>query len=104
MRYSIEPYVVGAIAVAGILFLLFWRLVLVAIPPGHVGALYSLFGGGTVMNHVLPEGLALKWPWNRIYIFDVRLQVMPLNIDALSSEGLRVNLDAALVFRMDPRS
>jgi prohibitin 2 len=104
LRYSVEPYVIGAIAIVGILFLIFWKMVLVPIPPGHVGVLYSLFGGGTVMNHVLPEGLALKWPWNRIYVFDVRLQVMPLNIEALSAEGLRVSLNAAVVYRVDPSS
>jgi len=102
MRNSIEPYVVGALAVAGILILLFWRLVLVPIPPGHVGVLYSLLGGGTVTNYVMPEGLAIKLPWNRIYIFDVRLQVMPLTVKALSVEGLRVGLSAALVYRVNP--
>jgi regulator of protease activity HflC (stomatin/prohibitin superfamily) len=104
MRDSVEPYVVGALALAGILILLFWRMVLVPIPPGHVGVLYSLFFGGTVTNYVLPEGLALKWPWNRIYIFDVRVTALPVHIDALTIEGMRVGVDAAILYRVDPSS
>jgi regulator of protease activity HflC (stomatin/prohibitin superfamily) len=104
MRNAIEPYVVGGLAIGGILLLLFWKMVLVPIPPGHVGVLYSLFFGGTVNNYVIPEGLAIKWPWNRIYIFDVRVQALQVHVDALTVEGMRVGVDAAVLYRVDPAS
>jgi regulator of protease activity HflC (stomatin/prohibitin superfamily) len=100
-RMGAEPWIVGGIAVGGILLLLFWRLVLVAIPPGHVGVLYSLLSGGTVTERSLPEGLHVKWPWNRVYLFETRLQSLSLQVNALSLEGMSVQVEATAIFRIN---
>ncbi len=49
----------------GLILVLLWRFVFLNIPPGHVGVLFSLLGGGTVKESVMSEGIAMKWPWNR---------------------------------------
>jgi regulator of protease activity HflC (stomatin/prohibitin superfamily) len=101
-RQGAEPWIVGGLAIAGILLLLFWRLVLVVIPPGHVGVLYSLLSGGTVTDRSLGEGLTVKWPWNRVYLFETRLQSLALDVNALSLEGMGVRVEATAVFRINP--
>lgn len=104
MRDRVEAYVVGTIAFAGLLVLLLWRTVIVVVPAGHVGVLYSLLGGGTVINDVYREGLALKLPWNRMYLFETRVQSLALDVEALSLEGLRVDVKANLIFHIDANS
>ena len=44
---SFVSLTVGAVLTLGLAILLLWNTVLVRIPPGHVGVLYRLFGGGT---------------------------------------------------------
>ena len=104
LRDRVEAYVVGTLALAGILVLLLWRLVIVVVPAGHIGVLYSLLGGGTVINDVYHEGLALKLPWNKMYLFETRVQSLALDVEALSLEGLRVDVKANLIFHIDPNS
>lgn len=104
LRHRAEPWVVGGFAIAGIMLLLFWRLILVVIPPGHVGVLYSLLAGGTVTEHALDEGLHFKWPWNRVYLFETRLQSLPLEVNALSLEGMSVRIEATVVFRINAKA
>lgn len=90
---------VGIAILIGIILLLLWRFVFLTIPPGHVGVLFSLLGGGTVKESVMPEGIAMKWPWNRVYLFEVRTQRMPFEVIALSAEGMTVTIEGSALFR-----
>ena len=42
------------------------------------------------------EGTHFKWPWNRVYPYDIRLQTLTTTFDALSSDGLSVSLTVAM--------
>jgi regulator of protease activity HflC (stomatin/prohibitin superfamily) len=92
--------VVGTTLVCGLAALLLWQMIFVRIPPGHVGVLYSLLFGGTVTEMVYPEGLAVKLPWNRMYIFETRLQAVPLHMTVLSAEGMTVGIQAIILARV----
>ena len=91
--------VIGVLLAVGLALLLLWNAILVRIPPGHVGVLYSLFFG-TVTDDVHPEGLALKLPWNRMYIFDARWQALPFHVDAFSQEGMPIKVEATIIFKL----
>ncbi len=90
---------IGVLLAGGLALLLLWNAILVRIPPGRVGTLFSLFNG-TVEDTVYPEGLALKLPWNRMYIFDARWQALPFHVDAFSQEGMPIQVDATIIFRL----
>jgi prohibitin 2 len=92
--------VIGAALACGLAVLLVWHAVLVRIPPGHVGVLYSLLSGGTVTDRNYPEGLALKLPWNTMYIFETRLQALPVALLAFSAEGMPVNVEVTMQYRV----
>lgn len=64
------------------------------IPPGHAGVVWKRFGG-TVLDHTLGEGLKVILPWDRIYIYDLRLQLVDQEFQALSADGLTVSIDIA---------
>jgi prohibitin 2 len=95
---------VGALLVIGFLSLLLWRAIFIPILPGHVGVLYSLLFNGTVVERVFLEGLAVKWPWNRMYIFDVRTQAMPIEVKALSAEGMSTTVNVVALYRARQKS
>lgn len=92
-------WMVGFAIVTGIILLLLWRFVFVTITPGHVGVLFSLLGGGTVHGSVISEGLAIKWPWNRIFLFEVRTRRLPFEVVALSAEGMNITIEGAALYR-----
>lgn len=94
----IVAFAIGMALILALLLLLLWRFVFVAIPPGHAGVLYSLLGGGTVLTRVIPEGLAVKLPWDRIYLFEVRTQRLPYKVVALSAEGMNVLVEGVTLF------
>jgi regulator of protease activity HflC (stomatin/prohibitin superfamily) len=89
------------VVVLGFFVLLFWRLIFVVIPPGHAGVRYDLFLG-TRLGPIAREGLNLKFPWNRIYLYDLRLQTLPQKVFALSREGMSVDVEIVVLFRPDP--
>ena len=87
------------------LFLLF--IFVYAIPdiffsiyPGHAAVLWSRFGGGTVTAWTYDEGFHAKFPWNKIYVYDIRLQEHRERFDVLSKDGLAIDLEASVRFRV----
>lgn len=92
-------WLVGLALVFSLLALSLYHAIFVQILPGQVGVRYSLLFGGTKEDTVLPEGYALKLPWDRVYIYEVRLQQVPFSLDVLSLEGMSVQVEGNLLFR-----
>ena len=69
------------------------------VPSGHVGVLWKRFGGGTVLDprQLKDEGLHFVWPWNEVFLYDLRLQSITETYNAISSDG--VSLRATLIIR-----
>ena len=64
-----------------------------------MGVLWKRFGGGTVLDprQLKDEGLHLVWPWNEVFLYDLRLQSLTDTYNAISSDG--VSLAATLIVR-----
>jgi prohibitin 2 len=85
--------------VGGFLVLLLWNSVVIPINTGQVGVYFSRLFGGTIIDRIEPEGVALKFPWDTIHIVDVRTQTRKYTVPTLSSEGMRSELDVKVLFR-----
>jgi prohibitin 2 len=101
-EYSVSLY-------AGILFLLllataFVPYILIAVPPGNVGVLWSRFGGGTDTAHVFHEGTRLIAPWDRVTLYETRLRVNTARYDAIAANGVVVAIEATVRFHVNPPS
>ncbi|MBF0255211.1 MAG: prohibitin family protein [Gammaproteobacteria bacterium] len=85
-----------------LLMLLFvlWPLIVHNVQPGHVGVMwYRLFGGTvTTPKKQLREGLQIIWPWDKIYMYDARLQYMHENVKGLSVDGLEIEVQVSSRF------
>lgn len=94
--------------------LVLFRLTMIFIPPGHVGAVYDR--GRGVLQRPLHEGLNLVIPfWQSVELFDARLNEYTMSVavdegalrrddslDAPTSDGQQVKVDATVLFRINP--
>lgn len=72
------------------LFLLayFWPHIFIRIKSGELGVKYRLFAGGTVTNPPYDEGVHWVFPWDQMFIYNVRIQEAEHTVDLLDESGL----------------
>jgi regulator of protease activity HflC (stomatin/prohibitin superfamily) len=76
--------------------------VLVTVPSGYVGVLWKRFGGGTVLDprQLRNEGLRFIWPWNKLFLYDLRLQSTTQTYNAISKDGISLTASINIRFRL----
>jgi regulator of protease activity HflC (stomatin/prohibitin superfamily) len=84
--------------VALFLVLFFWRTIFVPIGSGQAGVLWSRFGGGTLLNKVYQEGYRVKYPWDSMAVYDLRLRKMQEDVTVLTRDGLEVSMTVTARF------
>lgn len=67
--------------------------------PGEAGVVWSRFFGGTDTGAPKPEGTFIKLPWDRAYIYDVRYRRATRSLDAITIEGLQIQVTVAVRYR-----
>jgi len=72
------------------------------IGPGERGVLWSRFGGGVKMDRIYNEGLRLILPWDRLYVYSIRIQEIHDSVIVLSSNGLPITVTYSCRFRPFP--
>lgn len=75
--------------------------IFITVPPGHVGVMWYRFFGGTVTTEVHDEGMHVIFPWDRLYIYDARLQNAARVYDTISSNGLSMQVEIAVRYRIN---
>ena len=91
-----------------ILFILFMLAYLsprifVTIPAGHEGVLYRRLLGGTDVSHVYEEGLKLFFPWDTLTPYNLREQILTVDMNALTADGLNVKVTVTIRFQPKAR-
>src|SRR5262249_27104731 len=93
------PYGSFRAGVIGLLVLAFAYLSMSVVPAGHVGV-QDFFGG--VSDRILSPGINLIVPGTRVIKFSSQTREMKETAAVPTSEGLVVNLDVSLLFRLQP--
>jgi regulator of protease activity HflC (stomatin/prohibitin superfamily) len=83
--------------IAGVILVSIAALGCVRIDSGHAGVLWRFFGG--TQPGVYGEGVHLVAPWNRMIVYDVRIQDRKEDLEILTNNGLSVGLEASIRFR-----
>src|SRR5215831_3254648 len=99
----------AALLLATILF----PYVVITVPSGHVGVLWKRFNGydlycwcfvgrGTILDprELRDEGLHLVWPWDKLYIYSLRLQSSTQTYNAISKDGVSVAAQINMRFQL----
>lgn len=76
--------------------------IFISILPGQQGVLWSRFFGGTRLGYTMDEGLRLKFPWDKAYIYDVRLMQATDTFNAITADGLTLQVEITLRYRLVP--
>jgi regulator of protease activity HflC (stomatin/prohibitin superfamily) len=96
------PIIVISLMVATLVGVVVAPFVLVTVPSGQVGVLWKRFGGGTVLDprQLRDEGLRFILPWNRLFLYDLRLQSATETYNAISRDGISLSATINIRYRL----
>ena len=96
------PSVVIYLMVATLVAVVLYPHMVITVPSGEVGVLWKRFGGGTVLDprKLKNEGFNLILPWNRVFLYDLRLQSFTESYNAISSDGVSLTASVNVRFRL----
>jgi regulator of protease activity HflC (stomatin/prohibitin superfamily) len=96
------PVAVIYLMVATLIAVVLAPHVLVTVPSGFVGVLWKRFGGGTVLDprRLKDEGMRLTLPWNKVFLYDLRLQSATETYNAISRDGISLTATINIRFRL----
>ena len=96
---------VTAIAVVLCLVLL-WDLMVFTTPVGHTSVVWHRFSTDETRTSEGPlkEGVHVIWPWDKLYIYDTRLQSSDQVYEVVSSDGLHVEITMTFRWRVVRRN
>jgi regulator of protease activity HflC (stomatin/prohibitin superfamily) len=102
-RGRLSAWIRGAFArsfvvIGAVLFVVVFMTpdIFVTVQSGEVGVLYRRFGGGTQTEQVIGEGLTLISPWDKLFIYTVRVQEVKHEMPVLTNDGLQVTLHLSI--------
>ena len=70
------------------------------VDPGEKGIIFKTFGEGLDKETVYGQGFHVIAPWNKFFIYNVKIQEDYEAMEVLSKNGLSINID--LSFRFNP--
>jgi prohibitin 2 len=96
------PVIVIYLMVATLVSFLIAPNVIVTVPTGHVGILWKRFRGGTQLDPRLlkDEGMRVLLPWDKLFLYDLRLQTHTETYNAISKDGVNVSATINIRFRL----
>jgi regulator of protease activity HflC (stomatin/prohibitin superfamily) len=108
------PGVFVTVMVTLLLGFMLYPYMLVTVPSGKVGVLWKRFSGpgiycwcilsrGTILNpsELREEGLHIIWPWDRLFLYDLRLQSTTEKYNAIAADGVSVTVEINIRYQLN---
>ena len=88
--------------VAALVIIVISPRAVVTVPSGEVGVLWKRFDDGTVLDprELRDEGFHLIMPWDRLFIYNLRIQSLTETYDAISSDGVNMKVTINTRYRL----
>jgi regulator of protease activity HflC (stomatin/prohibitin superfamily) len=108
-RWFVErrlPGVVIFLMLATLVVVVLAPHVVVTVPSGQVGVLWKRFAHGTVRDprQLRGEGLHLLLPWDKLFLYDLRVQSLTDTYNAISKDGVNLSATLNIRFRLQRNS
>ncbi|HYA06324.1 MAG TPA: prohibitin family protein [Xanthobacteraceae bacterium] len=107
------PGVSVVLLTALLVVVVLWPYVVITVQSGRVGVLWKRFNGidlyclcwvgrGTVLDprEIRDEGLHIIWPWDKLYLYDLRLQSSTQTYNAISKDGVSVTAQISVRYQL----
>jgi len=76
--------------------------IFITVYPGETGVLFRrIFNPGTVTERVYDEGLNVIFPWDKMYVYDVRIQEKKQTVNVLSQNGLTIQVVVSIRYHVE---
>lgn len=85
------------------LLIVLWDRVVFVVPPGHGAVVWHSVRAKLIRDYdsnLVGEGLELVWPWDRFYLYDLRLSTFTATYHVVSQEGLHFEIDMTIRWRV----
>jgi len=99
------------VALLGLIVL--YPFIVITVPSGQVGVLWKRFNGydlycwcfvgrGTLLDpqELRDEGLHIIWPWDKLYLYNLRLQSTTKTYNAITKDGVVVSAQINIRFQL----
>src|SRR5262249_18656353 len=85
-----------------LLAIVLFPYMVITVSSGQVGVLWLRFRGGTVLDprQLKEEGLRFISPWNKVFLYDLRLQSQTDTYNAISKDGVSLTASINIRFRL----
>ncbi len=90
------PQITAVVLTFLFMFFYLYNHIVYTIQSGEGGVKYLRFFGGTVVDRVYGEGIHFIFPWDKMYIYNVRIQQVAHEFDVLTKSGLKVRLSISI--------
>ncbi|KPA19022.1 membrane protease subunit stomatin/prohibitin-like protein [Candidatus Magnetomorum sp. HK-1] len=94
--------IILTLLIGALVFAFSFNMIVYNIFPGEAGVFWSRFFGGTNISYVYSEGIHFLFPWDKMYIYNIRIQEIKPEMDVLTKNGLQVHI--RLSIRYAPES
>lgn len=102
-RENILPLCLGGLIFTFVV-VYFANRIFILIGPGEAGVLFRRVTMGTDIDQIYGEGMTIIAPWNKMFIYNVRVQERTQLVEALSSNGLTVRVTVSMRYVPDYRN
>ena len=100
-EFKVNKGLVGGAVLLIFIIIVLWKSSVI-IKAGEAGVLFKTFGGGVeTESPALGEGFHLIMPWNKVVTYRIRQQSISAEMDVLSVNGLKVEVDGTIWFQPD---
>ena len=99
IRHTIRNYFLLVLLLTILFCGAFFNRIVNFVRPGEAGVIWKPFFGGTQTDRLYKEGLQLLWPWDKLYIYNLRIQQIPHEFDALSKNGLPIHFEVSIRYQ-----
>lgn len=95
-RKFLPIIVTGIVAVLIVIYLS--SEIFITIGSGERGVIYRRFGGGTDFETLFKPGFHMKAPWNKMFVYPVRENLVDETMNILDKNGLSLSVDISVRF------
>lgn len=84
-------------------FVFFWQRMIYTVRSGEEAVLWKRLSG-TQIDLIYKEGTHLIFPWDQLFVYDLRVQATDYSVPVLSTDGLEITVDVTVRYHPESKT